>query len=92
MAAELQHPARGASGITLGRGSVGYESTEALLVPTQEGVESIDNRGQLDRSNHAADGSGKLKLSQEHYARTAVARDGGAIAQHEPPALAPSFF
>lgn len=80
---------RGRSGKTPRSGTVGHESSEPTSMACDHAVERVDGRRQPERAKQKAERACQAKLGEQHDAAATVAGDRSAVAQDEPPALAP---
>jgi hypothetical protein len=55
-------------------------------------IQSIDDRRQSERAEQTADPLRQVELGQECYTSTFITRHQRAIAENDPPALAPPFL
>jgi hypothetical protein len=69
--------------------SVGDEASETRPIAGYELVESVDEHRRVKRSEHAPEWTGEPDLREERHTSSRVAGHRSAIAEHEPPALAP---
>jgi hypothetical protein len=72
--------------------AVGYEPTETLAMLGDEDVQDVDEPGQMEGFQRAADRSREPKRRKEHDAAPLVARDRCPIAEDHPPAFLAAFL
>jgi len=75
------------SGITPWRRSVGNEPTEARAVPSDDLVQGVHDWSCSEGAQHASERAGQPDFGKESHASSAVAGNGRAIAENEPPTV-----